>query len=598
MKKIITFVLLLAMIVMVFAACGEKPEEPKEPVSYLGNARDYVYTMYKNSPEKTVADYKLIGVAKISGQSYDITWTVDVKEGVAEDVKLVKNDDKTVTVDINEKPDTKLVYTLTATLKEGDKTASVSFEHYVPAVVVSNDGIVHIDEPKTNVAFKYALVQANLEKTLFFAGEMSGNYLATTEDLTKAVDMYLEDADEGYRMYFVKDGTKNYVEVYEFAEGKAGVHITTEPTTVAKWDSDMAILIWNVAGSDRYLGTYNTYNTISASATTYITGDNASKVGISQFPAYLCTVRVSKTNVTELKTGTPFKFALDQANLGKTLYFSGEMSGSYLATTDDFTKAVDMIVEEVEGGYRMYFVKDGAKNYVEVYEYAEGKAGVHITTEPTTVATWNTDMCILIWHVAESDRYIGTYNTYNTMSASATTYITGDNAAKVGISQFPSYLVVVNVPTKVVKAPAENTAYKFSLTQANRGEKLFFTGSMNGSYLATSTSLAEAVDVYVEKVDDNFRLYFLDGETKNYVEIYEYAEGKAGVHITTEPTNVYTWNDEMSILVSNVAESDRYLGTYNTYNTISASATTYITGDNAAKVGISQFPAYLVVVGF
>ncbi|MBQ0010723.1 MAG: hypothetical protein KBS76_06460, partial [Ruminococcus sp.] len=205
---------------------------------------------------------------------------------------------------------------------------------------------------------------------------------------------------------------------------------------------------------------------------------------------------------------------------------------------------------------------------------------------------------ILIAHVADDDRYIGTYNTYNTMSASATTYITGDNQAKIGISQFPSYLCTVAIPTKVATKLAVGTAYKYSLTQAARGETLFFTGAMNGSYLATSANIADAVDVYVETVEEGYRMYFLVDDTKNYVEIYDRGSGKAGVQITTEPTTVFTWNEDLSILIAHVADDDRYIGTYSTYNTMSASATSYITGDNQAKIGISQFPSYLVIIGF
>ena len=40
-----------------------------------------------------------------------------------------------------------------------------------------------------------------------------------------------------------------------------------------------------VAGAARYLGTYSTYNTISASDIKYIAGENLAKIGVSQFPA-------------------------------------------------------------------------------------------------------------------------------------------------------------------------------------------------------------------------------------------------------------------------------------------------------------------------
>ena len=52
----------------------------------------------------------------------------------------------------------------------------------------------------------------------------------------------------------------------------------TEPITFA------------VDGKDYYLGTYNTFNTISASEVSFITGDNLGKIGVSQFVA-LCTIK-------------------------------------------------------------------------------------------------------------------------------------------------------------------------------------------------------------------------------------------------------------------------------------------------------------------
>jgi len=41
-----------------------------------------------------------------------------------------------------------------------------------------------------------------------------------------------------------------------------------------------------------------------------------------------------------------------------------------------------------------------------------------------------------------------------------------------------------------------------------------------------------------------------------------------------------------------------YTGTYNTYDTLSASETKYITGSNAANVGVSQFVACFAEIVF
>jgi hypothetical protein len=115
---------------------------------------------------------------------------------------------------------------------------------------------------------------------------------------------------------------------------------------------------------------------------------------------------------------------------------------------------------------------------------------------------------------------------------------------------------------------------------------------MNGYYFATSTSTADAVDVYLEEVEGGLRLYFLDGETKTYVEIYDRGEGKAGVQLSTEPTTTYTFDAERKTLVATFGENSFYMGCYSDYNTMSASNTSYI--EDTSKIGVSQFPAGLI----
>ena len=442
MKRITAFLLALALCALVFVGCTKTPD-PKPATDVLENAKEYLYAMYKDSAEKTLKPFKRVSIVTISGETIDVEWTAKVLTGPEDGIKIVPGD-KTVTIEMNETPEEELRYELTATVKKGEDTKSVTFTHYVPAVPKSG-GMEVVKEVKTDTAFKFALVQGNLEKTLFFAGSMSGNYLATTEDAVAAEDVYVEAVEGGYRLYFFAGETKTYIDIHEYKEGKAGIRLTTEPTATFVWNEELHLFTTNVAGEDRYLGTYNTFNTISASATSYITGDNASKIGVSQFPAYLYTIEYTRTVAEAPAAGKAYKFSLVQGNLEKTLYFTGEMSGTYLATTTSAAAAVDVFVEAVEGGYRLYFMAGDAKTYIDIYEYKEGKAGVRLTTEPTATFVWNEELHLFTTNVAGEDRYLGTYNTFNTISASATSYITGDNASKIGVSQFPAQLVTLSV---------------------------------------------------------------------------------------------------------------------------------------------------------
>ena len=159
-----------------------------------------------------------------------------------------------------------------------------------------------------------------------------------------------------------------------------------------------------------------------------------------------------------------------------------------------------------------------------------------------------------------------------------------------------------------ITAPVVGEGFYLGLTQALEGTTLYFTGAMNGNYLATSYDVAEAVLVYLEivhpKAPNTYRLYFYNAEgVKTYIEIYEYDTNnhKVGLHLTTAPVNTFNWNADLGILTStfkvNKADKTYYLGTYNNYTTISASEIKYITGDNASKVGVTQFPAYLGETG-
>ena len=149
----------------------------------------------------------------------------------------------------------------------------------------------------------------------------------------------------------------------------------------------------------------------------------------------------------------------------------------------------------------------------------------------------------------------------------------------------------VQVPTvNKVTAPVAGTAYKLGFTQAKLGKALYFTGAMDGYYLATSADLSEAVDIYLENVEGGLRLYFMDGSTKTYIDVIprEGAEGKVNVVLTTEPTCVYTFNTTFGTFVTTVEGNDWYLGTYGDYTTISASKTSYI--EDTTTIGVTQYP--------
>ena len=596
MKKLTALALVMAMCMTLFAGCTQKTPDPTPTPAAtaedsLGDARSFILAMYKDKAGKVLQDFSVISAVKIGEFTYDIEWTTDA---APENVAIGAPADNKVNIDINEKPgEEDLVFTLTATVKAGDKTESVSFEYYVPGTPAKSGGPTFVEAPEVGSTYKYALTQAELGKVLYFAGAMNGSYLATTEDPTGAVDVTIEEAEGGVYLSFVGAEGKQYIDVHVNDEGKTRVRIIAEPSAVFTWNEECKVYTTNVNGADYYLGTYNTYNTISPSEIKYIAGENLAKVGISQFPCGFCTVNYQINAVEgQPAAGTTALFYLTQAELGKTLFFDGTMNGSYLSTTDDPGKAVDVTVEEAEGGVYLSFVGAEGKQYIDIHVNDEGKVRVRLTSEPGVVFTWNEECSVFTANVDGADRYLGTYNTYNTISPSEIKYIAGENLAKVGISQFPcGFGSVAYAFTPAEGQPAAGT-YKFALEQAELGKTLFFDGTMNGSYLSTTENAGAAANVTIEEVEGGFRFSFLADGTKTYIDVHVNDEGKTRVRLTTEPTATFVWNEECGVFTANVEGADYYLGTYNTYNTISPSEIKYIAGENLAKVGISQFPCF------
>lgn len=159
MKKIFACALILVMCMGSLAACGSEQTAEQAPttapvattapteapavdtVSDLVNAKNYLFTMYKDQTEATPADYTVVGVVNIGGTLFPIEWTVD-----NDTVKIIPGDNKMVTIDVDDKNPEEVTYVLTATLKdEKGNTESCSFTHRVPAAIILDAGMSYAD---------------------------------------------------------------------------------------------------------------------------------------------------------------------------------------------------------------------------------------------------------------------------------------------------------------------------------------------------------------------------------------------------------------------------------------------------------------------
>lgn len=121
-----------------------------------------------------------------------------------------------------------------------------------------------------------------------------------------------------------------------------------------------------------------------------------------------------------------YKFMLTQKNLGQNLFINGEMANTYyFATTVDYTEALDVFVEVVDGGYKLYTTINGDKAYISIVASAD-KAHVNVIYSATTatVYEWNAEHKTFTVEITDANDdkngtyFFGTYNQLRTFSAS------------------------------------------------------------------------------------------------------------------------------------------------------------------------------------
>ena len=323
-------------------------------------------------------------------------------------------------------------------------------------------------------------------------------------------------------------------------------------------------------------------------ATVTAKAKSGDKEGVKEFKVSidaLSTVMAGMVEVTEYKEYTPYALYTKQANINKNLFFAGSITGGkYLSTTDKDSKVARVFLEKDGEGWRIYTIVDGSKLYVEV---VEGKAALN--SEPQgNVWTINSEVNVPVTMVGDTEYYLGCYKTYDTFSASKTSYILNDTSV-IGVSQFPMQIVQEYPAMEgfVHYSDIEGvTSVILSVQQNNINAALYFNGELTGGkYLATSRDASDAVVVNVEAEGEGYRLSFMDGETKTYIEI---VDGKAALNPEIKG-NVWSFNKEARTFVTVSGDNEYYLGCYKTYDTFSASKTSYILSDTSV-IGVSQFP--------
>ncbi len=283
--------------------------------------------------------------------------------------------------------------------------------------------------------------------TYYFAGDATNSKynISTTTDLSKAYKFKVAKSGDGYTVQRTSDN--KYLGLKKSGNNINGGYV--DDAFVWKYDEGFKGFYANFDSKDRYLGNYlssdklRNSGDIAPSETSYINKDDEAKakVDVSQFVARLCKDNPNY-KVWAPEAGT-YKLGMYQKGLYKTLYATATLDGSRITTTDDPTKAADVVVAKVAGGYTL---KLGTK-FIEIEAYKKDETAKNFSYKlvlvDTATGAWVWDnslakgMFTFLDDVEGAEAaFIGTYGTYDTMSASSTYYITGSNAGNADVSQF------------------------------------------------------------------------------------------------------------------------------------------------------------------
>ena len=308
----------------------------------------------------------------------------------------------------------------------------------------STDNFGVIDTPVVGTAYKFGMVQGNLDNTIYYlAGGMDGYYMATTVDVAEAIDVYIEEANGGYHLYCMVGGAKTYINFVVSGEHVNGAYEATA-STVYRYDAESKTLIAEVDGADYWLATRNdkTYTTMGPCKTSYQgfygqfygvggttggNGGNGGNEGGNQGGNEGGNQGGNTDSFGVIDTpvvGTAYKFGMVQGNLDNTIYYlAGGMDGYYMATTVDVAEAIDVYIEEANGGYHLYCMVGGAKTYINFVVSGEHVNGAYEATA-STVYRYDAESKTLIAEVDGADYWLATRNdkTYTTMGPCKTSY--------------------------------------------------------------------------------------------------------------------------------------------------------------------------------
>ena len=229
------------------------------------------FILKDDSTDETIILY---GLHDEAGKQYD---AMETKPVVGDTIKVLAN--RSSYKGVGQLANAVLIELIPATPDEGgdDVTPPAGDEGGDDVTPPAEDATLEVvDTPVAGTAYKFGMVQGNLDKTLYLTGEMDSFYYATTEDASAAADVYLEEADGGYNIYAMVNGAKKYLNIVEAMGSDGNMHTNAvfgdTAVSVYTYDETLATFVTAVGDKSYGFGTRNDreYTTISPCASTYV----------------------------------------------------------------------------------------------------------------------------------------------------------------------------------------------------------------------------------------------------------------------------------------------------------------------------------------
>ncbi len=478
-----------------------------------------------------VGDYEL---PKDVRESYGATvvWTVKTN---ANDHVAIKNN---TTLSVNGLPATgeeSIVLTVTVTVGSGNE-AKQATQDVTIKLTPARAEMVFTPLANTPTAGTYYLaIKVQDGQYYYITGDMSGFYMATTTDSTKAVQVILTgDNTNGYTL---KTTAGKFIEITVGEHINAVYQNAQTEGKVWKWDDTYHILTWEEGGKKYFLETYGSSTTIGAGAyDTYVTSPTTWKAVLGTLVEHTDAVKVKEV-ADAIEEPEKLEFFAADKDVEMTLTTETELSAKYHATIT-------------------WTVSNELKTYITI---ADGK--LTVTALPTDAAV--TGKLIATVTIGEGDD------------------------AKTATHEFTVTLNKADETPKMFKAvedvPADGDYY---FAMSINGKLYYLTGQPSGNYLATSDDIKDAAQVTVSKSGDNYLLKvgakFLEvNKVTNNSNTYYNAK----INDAQTEGAVWTWNTQYKIFTMNIDGTAYYLGSYTnskgTYTTVSASAISYAANDTS-----------------